>query len=196
MKSIRKIFVVTSLIFLVACQSQVDKNQTNQQGSSEQNESSSSAEFTGPEKDFVASSFGWKASIPKNWEGYTQKSLVKNGNDFIVVSNYDPSANKKKPDDYHEIKIERLEAGEEELISTITDGLLEGKSIDARKLLFTKEYQGTRIEFSEIKGGKGLMTIFRQGSKIWVLTYVEPEILDGQTKWVYQRLIETFKITE
>lgn len=193
---IKKILVIIPLLILTACQAQSADPPSGSANPSGENESSVSAKLDGPEQDFVANGFGWKAKIPESWQGYSQTSSVKGGNDYIIVANYDPSEVKKKPDDYHEVSVERLEAGEDESVNTITDSLLEDKNIDARKLLFTKEYQGNRIEFSDAKGGKGLMTMFKQANKIWVLTYKEEGELDGQTKWVYQRMIETFTITE
>ena len=157
-------------------------------------ESTSSADLVGPQKDYVSNTFNWSASIPSTWGAY--EDTTEDGTSFVLLANYDPAELKKKPDDYHEIKVERLSAGEEESITTITGDLLADKTVDARKLLFTKEYQGTRIEFGDAKGAKGLMTIFRQGDQAWVLTYAEAGELDGQIKWIYQRIIETFKITQ
>jgi len=192
---IKKILIIIPLILISACQAQSNKTPEGLATSQSERDASASARLEGPEQKFAAENFGWNASIPENWQGYLQTSTVKGGKDYIIVANYDPDKIKKKPDDYHEIKVERLEAGEDETIKFITDNLLEGKNIEARKLLFTKEYQGNRTEYSDAKGATGLMTMFRQANKIWVLTYSEVGELDGQSKWVYQRLIETFKIT-
>ncbi len=190
---IKKTLLLIPLIFIAACQSSGVKNDQNEQGSS-QVEATSAAQLAGPLKDFASKEYGWSASIPETWDGYN--TTDDDENSYVLVANYDPESIKKKPDDYHEIKIEKLSAGEEESVTTITDQLLEDKNIDARKLLFTKEYQGTRIEFSDAKGAKGLMTIFRRDHEVWILIYSELTELDGQTKWVYQRIIETFKISE
>lgn len=190
---IKKTILLIPLIFVTACQSTGVSNDQNKSGSS-QVEATSASQLAGPIKDFVSEEYGWSASIPETWDGYDTDD--DEGNSYVLVANYDPESVKKKPDDYHEIKIEKLSASEEESVTTITDQLLEDKNIDARKLLFTKDYQGTRIEFSDAKGVKGLMTIFRREHEVWVLTYSELAELDGQTKWVYQRIIETFKISE
>lgn len=192
----RKIYfyALPLLVLFAGCQAGKGVESRNSGGQSSQVESTSSADLVGPQKDYSSNTFNWSASIPNTWEGYPETD--DDGASFVILANYDPTELKKRPDDYHEIKVERLSAGEEESIATITGDLLAEKTVDARKLLFTKEYQGTRIEFSDAKGAKGLMTIFRQGDQAWVLTYTEPGELDGQIKWVYQRMIETFRITQ
>ena len=143
---IKKTILLIPLVFIAACQSSGVKNDQNEQRNP-QVEATSAAQLTGPLKDFASEEYGWSASIPETWDGYNITDDDENS--YVLVANYDPETLKKKPDDYHEIKIEKLSAGEEESVTTITDQLLEDKNIDARKLLFTKEYQGTRIEFSD-----------------------------------------------
>lgn len=195
----RIFFLILPIFAISACQSgRVD---VGTQGSSDGNSSTNSTESSeaarvGPETEFDASNFGWKAMIPQSWQGYEQVDETDKTSSYVVVSNYEKSASlkAKKEDDYREIIVKKIEKSEDESMTSVIDSLLEDKKITARKLLFTKDYQGNRIEFEDSKSNKGLMTTFRKDNNVWVLTYAEVGELDGQTLWVYQRLVETFTI--